>query len=278
MSLKIHHLDFGTLCPFCERLLTGLGSWTAPARMVCHVLLIETPSEGLVLVDTGLGRADMANPGQRLGQAFTALMRPRADPLATAHAQVQAMGFAVDDVRHIIVTHLDLDHAGGLPDFPHAQIHVFAPEHRAAMQPSLLARPRYLPRQWAHSPRWMVHPLGGERWNGFEHLHPIPGLKSDLFMMPLVGHTRGHTAVVVRDGDRWLIHAGDAYFHRGEMDPERPWAPTGIALFEKAVQTLPRERVRNQERLRTLVRDQAGAISVFCAHDPVEFDTLAGAA
>ncbi|MFD0510570.1 MBL fold metallo-hydrolase [Streptomyces aureus] len=31
------------------------------------------------------------------------------------------LGYAVDDVRHIVLTHLDLDHAGGLPDFPRAR-------------------------------------------------------------------------------------------------------------------------------------------------------------
>ncbi len=276
MTLKIHHLNCGTMCPYCERLITGGGSWTAPARMVCHVLLVETPNDGLLLVDTGLGRADMAHPGQRLGRAFNALLRPQPDPAATAHAQVQALGFRVEDVRHILLTHLDLDHAGGLPDFPEAQVHVLADEHAAAMNPGLRERARYLPRQWQHSPRWRLHKAGGDTWNGFEQLHPIPGLEDAVFLMPLIGHTRGHTGVAVRDGDGWLIHAGDSYFHRGEMDPERPWAPPGLALFEKAVQTLPRERVHNQERLRTLLRDQAGSISAFCAHDPVEFDAFAG--
>ena len=33
-------------------------------------------------------------------------------------------GFRREDVRHILVTHLDFDHAGGLPDFPDAVVHV----------------------------------------------------------------------------------------------------------------------------------------------------------
>ena len=48
----------------------------AAARMVCHCLLIETPREGLILVDTGLGTGDLANK-QRLGAAFLAVTRPR---------------------------------------------------------------------------------------------------------------------------------------------------------------------------------------------------------
>jgi glyoxylase-like metal-dependent hydrolase (beta-lactamase superfamily II) len=34
-----------------------------------------------------------------------------------AFEQVRALGFAPNDVRHVLLTHLDRDHAGGLSDF-----------------------------------------------------------------------------------------------------------------------------------------------------------------
>ena len=85
-------------------------------RLGCHCLLIEG-AEGLVLVDTGFGVADTESPRQ-LGRPFLAMTRPQARASETALAQVRALGFDPHDVRHIITTHLDLDHAGGLPDFP----------------------------------------------------------------------------------------------------------------------------------------------------------------
>ena len=60
---------------------------------------------------------DARNPRQ-LGAAFAALMSPRPKVETTALKQLEALGFAAGDVRHIVTTHLDLDHAGGLPDFP----------------------------------------------------------------------------------------------------------------------------------------------------------------
>jgi hypothetical protein len=53
-AMKIHHLNAGTMCPDSARLVNGSGGLFSRARLVCHLLLMET-SEGHVLVDTGLG-------------------------------------------------------------------------------------------------------------------------------------------------------------------------------------------------------------------------------
>src|SRR5436309_11762311 len=129
------------MCPRGRRLVNGDGSFIADGRVVCHVLLIEAP-DGLVLVDTGFGTADITNPRELAGP-FKAMRRPRLDPSETALSQVRAAGFGPADVRHILMTHLDLDHAGGLPDFPQAEVHLFAPEHEAMLSPPLRERIRY---------------------------------------------------------------------------------------------------------------------------------------
>jgi hypothetical protein len=70
MALKIHHLNCGTMCPHGAPFINGYGKITDNGHMVCHCLLIES-NDGLVLVDTGFGIADVKNPNQRLGHAFT---------------------------------------------------------------------------------------------------------------------------------------------------------------------------------------------------------------
>lgn len=273
MALRVHHLNCGTMCPVCARLINGAGhGWLEAAHMVCHVLLIETPKDGLILVDTGIGTRDVENP-LRLGRPFVALTRPRLSWHETAIAQVAARGFDVADVRHILLTHLDLDHAGGLPDFPNAQVHVLKPEFDAAMKPDWRSRARYLPVQWAHSPRWITHGDGGERWFGFKGLRPLPGVGEDILLVPLIGHTRGHTGVAVRTENGWLLHCGDAYFFHGQLEA-KPHMPRGLALFERLVQTEQRARLYNQERLRQLNLQHGGEVTLFCAHDPVELARL----
>ena len=63
--MHVHHLNAGTMCPMSARLVNGQGGLFKRARLVCHVLLLET-EDGLVLVDTGLGLGDIAKP-ERLG-------------------------------------------------------------------------------------------------------------------------------------------------------------------------------------------------------------------
>jgi glyoxylase-like metal-dependent hydrolase (beta-lactamase superfamily II) len=273
MGLRVHHINCGTMCPACARLINGKGNgWLDAARMVCHVLLIETPKDGLVLVDTGIGALDVLTPN-RLGVPFVNLTRPKLDHQETAIAQVQALGYSVEDVRHIIVTHLDLDHAGGLPDFPKAQVHVLKTEFESAMHPDWRSKMRYLPVQWAHSPRWVKHEGGGERWFGFEGVRPIPGLSEDILMIPLHGHTRGHAGVAVRSEGGWLLHCGDAYFFHGQLE-KKPHMPAGIAFFERMVQTDKLTRLYNLGRLRDLHLRNGAEVRLFCAHDPAEFDRL----
>jgi glyoxylase-like metal-dependent hydrolase (beta-lactamase superfamily II) len=269
MPLKIHHLSCGTMCPYGKRLINGQGGLLEAAHMCCHCLLIES-DDGLVLVDTGLGSADVRNPAQ-LGLAFTAIVRPRLAIEETALHQVQALGFKPADVRHIVVTHLDLDHAGGLADFPDAQVHVFKPEHHAAMERSTVGeKRRYRPAQFAHRPQWVLHEIAGERWQGFDSIRALPGSRDEILLVPLIGHTRGHCGVAVNSGAAWLLHCGDAYFYRDEVNPQHPHCTPGLRLFQNLVQIDGRQRRANQARLLELARTQGGEVELFCAHDPVE--------
>lgn len=259
--MRIHHLNCATLCP--PNFLVG--------TMVCHCLVIETGG-GLVLVDTALGSADLASPRQRLGRTFLTLTRPRLDPAETARAQLERLGFAARDVRHIIVTHLDVDHAGGLGDFPDAAVHVGSDELAAALDPpTFIERERYRAAQWAHGPRWLQHGAGGERWHGFDGVRALDGLPPEILLVPLGGHTRGHHGIAVRLEDGWMLHAGDAYFFHGELEPARrcPWA---LRAFQRIVAVDEAARAANQERLRSLANDGAARVRIFSAHDPVELE------
>jgi glyoxylase-like metal-dependent hydrolase (beta-lactamase superfamily II) len=239
--------------------------------MVCHCLVIEG-EDGLILVDTGLGTADVNDPNGRLGRVFVKVTRPRLLVEQTALAQIERLGFRRADVRDIVPTHLDLDHVGGLSDFPAARVHVFEPELRAAMQRKTVGeRGRYRVSQLSHGPQWVSHTLEGDRWLGFDRVRAIG---EDIALVPVVGHTRGHCAVAVKDDQGWLLHAGDAYFFHGEVDPVAPRSTPGLSLFQRLAAVDDVTRRANQGRLRTLVRDHGREVRVFCAHDPVELDAF----
>jgi glyoxylase-like metal-dependent hydrolase (beta-lactamase superfamily II) len=198
----IHHLGCGTLCPHGGRLISGEGSLFGTARLICHCLLVER-ADGLVLIDTGFGLDDMRNRSQ-LGRIYNIAFALQASEAATAVEQVRALGFQPQDVREIVATHLDLDHTGGLPDFPDANVHVLSRELQAALHPSLRERERYIAVHWAHGPKWVEHGAEGDDWFGFQSVRILPGADPDIVLVPLFGHTRGHTGVAVKQGGRAL--------------------------------------------------------------------------
>lgn len=108
--MKVHHLNCGTMA----------------FGFVDHCLVVETPSSGLVLLDTGFGLDCIRNP--------------------------RLLGWT--------------RHAGGLADFPAATVHVHGPEYRASRQPTVVDRIRYRTEQLcAHGVNWAVNELdGGESW------------------------------------------------------------------------------------------------------------------
>lgn len=278
--MKVHHLNLCTMCPFGGRWIEGgEGTIFAAGRMVVHALLVEV-GDGLVLVDTGMGLADVRDPARRLGRGFLAFSRPALREAQTAVRQVEALGFSPKDVRDVVVTHLDVDHAGGIPDFPHATIHVHEREHQAAVvdRKTFNERNRYRKAHFAESPSWKLHEEDGEKWLGFDRVRAVG---DDVLMIPLFGHTRGHCAVAVRApasyGVEWLLHCGDAYFNHGQL-AEKPTCPPALELFQKTVATDNELRLANTARLRELHRDQSRKVKLFSAHDPYELDALTSAA
>jgi glyoxylase-like metal-dependent hydrolase (beta-lactamase superfamily II) len=196
----------------------------------------------------------------------------------TAVRQVARLGYDPRDVRHIVMTHLDFDHAGGLDDFPHATTHLLRAEHDAAVRrETWLDRQRFRPQQWSTKDRWRLYDTtGGEPWFGFERVHPleIPGAE-DVAMIPLVGHTFGHAGIAVRRADGWLLNAGDAYFHDDEMSVT-PSCPPGLRFYQWMMEKDRTARLVNQRRLRALVARKGDEVTVFCGHDVAEFERLSG--
>jgi glyoxylase-like metal-dependent hydrolase (beta-lactamase superfamily II) len=90
------------------------------------------------------------------------------------------------------------------------------------------------------------------------------------------GHSRGHAAIAVDTGHAWLVHAGDAYFHRSVTErgdtSDMPWVLRGVERFI----AFDYRRVRaNHAMLADLAKHDD--VTVFSAHDPVEYERLRAA-
>ena len=233
--------------------------------LVCHVLLVETDN-GLVLVDTGFGLDDIAYPARRLGPTRH-LIRPVFNRDETAVRQIEQLGFGRADVRHIVVTHFDVDHIGGISDFPHAQIHVTSAEVLGAVRsPSRRERLRFRPAQWEHGPNIVEHNPDGEKWRGFAAAKELDEVSPGIVLVSLPGHTRGHACVAVDAGHRWVLHCGDAVYHLGTLDGHSH-VPRALAASESVI-AYDRKKVReNHARLAELYRRAEPDLFIVCAHD-----------
>ncbi len=250
--MKVHHLNCGTMhpprAPYC----------------VCHVLLVETDN-GLILVDAGFGLEDCADPPGRVGPVrfFT---RPVFVPTETVAHQIDRLGFRREDVRHILITHLDTDHIGGAADFPHAQIHVTSAEAFAAFtSPTRAEKVRYGRQQWAAELNLVEHSPNGESWRGFSAAKELGDIAAGIVLVSLPGHTRGHACIAVDAGHRWVLHCGDAFYHYGYLDgtpvPRSLWAMETMVAYDR------KQMHDNHSRLAELYRRAEDDLFIVSAHD-----------
>jgi glyoxylase-like metal-dependent hydrolase (beta-lactamase superfamily II) len=257
--MKVHHLNCATMRP------------PGTEEAVTHCLLVETGSE-LVLVDAGYGADDIDRTRERMGSVLPWLLRPSLLRSETAIEQVRGLGLDPKDVRNVILTHLDVDHVGGVTDFPWARVHLTGDEVRGAFEGSTAReRGRFRYVSWARNLDFVTYQPKGEPWFGLHCARELEGLPSELLLVSLPGHSRGHAGVAVQVGERWLLHCGDAYFHHAEMQPD-PQCPWPIALFQRIAVVDDATRRRTQERLRQLVQNHGEEVRVFCSHDQREYE------
>jgi glyoxylase-like metal-dependent hydrolase (beta-lactamase superfamily II) len=272
--MKLHHLNCISTCPMGGKWMDDRtpGVWTR-GELTCHCVLVEAGSE-LVLIDTGFGLRDVADPKSRLSRFFLGMVKPDFRAEMTAIRQIERLGFQPRDVRHIILTHLDFDHAGGLDDFPQARVHLLAREREHAFaRPTWLDRQRFRPQQWSTRDHWQVYRApGGSNWFGFEYVNSLQGVPPEILLVPLIGHTHGHAGVAVQSSSGWKLLAGDAYFFHAELDLEHPRCTPGLRLYQIQMEKDRKARLQNQVRLRELRRQHGSAVEIFCSHDALEFE------
>ena len=174
--------------------------------MLC--LLIET-DQGPVLVDTGLGTRDYSDPTWFTNFFRVITVMPFDVNEAAVH-QIQKLGYKPEDIKHIILTHMHFDHCGGLPDFPHAKVHVHKREYEAFTDKKILHWDEYayIPRHIAHQPEFSLYDNANEKWYNFAAIR-LP-FEPEMYFIPLHGHSRGHCGVAIKVEKGWFFHAGDA--------------------------------------------------------------------
>lgn len=215
--------------------------------------LIEHP-RGLVLFDTALAPEAADDPERVYGQLATFLgLRYTAEQ--RLDRQIEALGYKLSDVTHVVASHTHFDHTGGLSLFPDAKLYVGAGDLRYAYWPD--------PAGAAFFRTADLEPTRGYRW------HQIPeGIDHDLFgdgsvvVLSTPGHTPGELSLLVRLSGRNFVLTGDTVHLRAALEHEIPMPYDADTVAA----------IRSIQRLK-LIRDSADAV-VWITHDPEDWAAL----
>ena len=167
-----------------------------------NAFVVQTGGQ-TVLIDTGAGT----------------LMSPTAGCLLS---NLAAAGIAPGDIDTVLLTHMHIDHVGGLVDaadqpvFPNAALLV--PQDEAAFwldEAKAAAAPEAMQPYFALARRTTA-PYSS-RLRAFAEPDPVPGITA----VKLPGHTPGHTGYRVGAGEDQLLIWGDI-FHVPDVQSRRP--------------------------------------------------------
>jgi N-acyl homoserine lactone hydrolase len=165
--------------------------------------------EGVMVVDTGQG-AHLRDSGKSLHPYVRWEVAFRIEPEQEIGPQLRTLGVGPRDVKRVVLTHLHMDHDGGLAHFPHSEILVAPGELRTAS--GWLGRMRgYVPHRW---PAWFdPAPLAlpAEAFGPFAASRRLTKA-GDVVAVATPGHTADHLSVLVQDGDTMLFLAGDTSY------------------------------------------------------------------
>lgn len=209
--------------------MLGIGTprsqwWTVPIP----AFLIDHPSAGPILVDTGLHPSVASSPTENLGRTYTRFARPTVEPGQDLPAQLRARRIAAGSIGLVVMTHLHLDHTSGMSEFPGATFVVSEDEWIAATTDRRPFLRGYRPAHYDFAFDYRTVSYDSERVSSYASF----GRTFDLFgdgsvrLASTPGHTAGHQSVVCRLGDRDLVIAGDAIYTIGQLadapPPPRP--------------------------------------------------------
>ncbi|MDQ1702647.1 MAG: N-acyl homoserine lactone hydrolase [Frankiaceae bacterium] len=275
-TVKVHPLRTATMQampaflqrpsgPLAE--LRGLGLHTSKKRwssIPLPAFLVEHPTAGPILVDTGMHAAYAKDPAEHMGALAARFFDITMEERTAAPAQLRERGVDPDDVRLVLMTHLHYDHASGISQFPNATFVVDRREWAAATGHLGLLK-GYRRQLFDHPYDWRTLDFEAPSVEGYVTFGRAIDLLGDgsIRLVSTPGHAEGHYSVVLRLlGDRELLLTGDAAYAIQSI--EEDLVPTFCDDIHDYKRSLG--EIRH-------FREHTGATTI-CGHDAASWPTL----
>jgi N-acyl homoserine lactone hydrolase len=220
-------------------------------RAPIQCFLVEHPSAGTLLIDTGFHASVAVKPRSNLGAFGTVLYRDiDMRPEQSAAAQLRDRGIEPSSLGTVIMTHLHPDHASAIVDYPESTFLVSTAEWEAAADGC--QRDGYVKRQFDHGFDYRLVDFDSDAANSFAGF----GRSFDAFgdgsvrLVYTPGHTSGHMSVILRTESGEVLVAGDAIFMQRTLDEDRvPYLMADEHLFRRSLREIRQYRKETPEAL-----------------------------
>jgi N-acyl homoserine lactone hydrolase len=182
--------------------------------------LVQHPTAGAIVIDTGLHPSCVTDISGNMGRGAKLIYRPRMDHDQALRVQLPARGVELADVQTVIMTHLHVDHASAVSEFPGATFLVDRREWAAAADGGF--REGYHHRQFDHAFDWRTVDYEAEpveSFAGFARSLDVFG-DGSVRLVSTPGHTPGHQSVVLRCRRGEVLVVGDAAYTEAELRGE----------------------------------------------------------
>ena len=202
--------------------------------------LVEHPRVGKILIDTGFHASVAVKPQENLGRlalfTFKDLQMKAEQALP---AQLRQRGIDPSEVKVVVMTHLHVDHASAISEFPGATFVVSAAEWAAATSQGQLHG--YARRQFDHGFEYRLLDFEGadaESFAGFARSFDLFG-DGSVRTVYTPGHTLGHMSVVLRTARSEVLVAADAIYLRRTLDDTHlPYRTEDEHLFRRSLREI----------------------------------------
>lgn len=181
-------------------------------RSPCLAYAVRHPSAGTILIDTGMHPDARAAPRRDFGVLMSALSRALRPADEAFDEQLRALSIVPDAVEQVIMTHLHVDHTGGMRLLPTAEF-TCSREEWAATRKRFAVTKGYVRHHLPPESRMRLLDFDdGEAHGVFSRTIDLLG-DGSVRLISTPGHTDGHLSVLLPlTQGRQVLVIGDAAY------------------------------------------------------------------